>query len=85
MGANGIGAVISGARLATRKTVVGLYRVIAICTALFGVALMVFAISRLLVVSLLVMVVVRAASCSRSRGSPPSFKPSCRPTNAAAS
>jgi MFS family permease len=57
MGAMGVGALISAYQLATRKTVLGLGRVIAFTSALFGVALVGFALSHWLWLSLILMLV----------------------------
>jgi MFS family permease len=56
MGASGVGALISAVRLAVRKSVVGLYRVIPMCAAIFGFSLIGFAFSRILWLSMLLMV-----------------------------
>jgi MFS family permease len=55
MGAVGVGALISAISLALRKTVVGLGRMIYISTALFGVSLILFGMSRNIWVSLVLM------------------------------
>ena len=39
MGASGLGAMVASVYLASRKTVVGLGRVIAVATVLFGIAI----------------------------------------------
>jgi MFS family permease len=57
MGALGIGALVSAVSLAMRKSVVGLGRMIPISTAALGVGLILFGMSRLLWVSLLLMLV----------------------------
>jgi MFS family permease len=57
MGAAGVGALVSAAMLAARKTVLGLGRVIAQTSAIFGVGLIGFSFSRALWLSLLLMVV----------------------------
>ena len=57
MGAVGIGALISAISLAFRKSVLGLGRVIAISSAIFGAGLIAFGISRMLWLSLLLMVI----------------------------
>jgi MFS family permease len=57
MGAVGIGALISALSLAARKTVLGLGKMIPISTAAFGVGLIFFGMSRVLWVSLLLMLV----------------------------
>jgi MFS family permease len=56
MGAAGVGALISAAWLAARKSVLGLGRVIPITAAIFGSALIAFSFSRWLWLSLLLMV-----------------------------
>jgi MFS family permease len=58
MAAVGVGALISGIRLATRKSVVGLDTIIAASAALFGVGTIVFSLSRILWLSLLLMVAI---------------------------
>jgi len=55
MGAVGVGALISAISLALRKTVVGLGRMIYISTALFGVSLIFFGMSRNIWASLVLM------------------------------
>jgi MFS family permease len=57
MGAVGVGALVSAISLALRKTVLGLGRMIPISTAAFGVGLVLFGMSRILWVSLLLMLV----------------------------
>jgi len=57
MGAVGVGAVISAVSLAVRKTVLGLGRMIPISAGAFGVALILFGLSRNLWVSLALMLV----------------------------
>jgi MFS family permease len=54
----GVGALISGIRLATRKSVVGLDTTIAASAALFGVGMILFSLSRIFWLSLLLMVAV---------------------------
>ena len=56
MGAAGVGALISAAWLAARKSVLGLGRVIPMTAAIFGSALIAFSFSRWLWLSLLLMV-----------------------------
>jgi MFS family permease len=56
MGAAGVGALISAAMLAARKTVLGLGRIIAMTSAIFGAGLIAFSFSRVLWLSLLLMV-----------------------------
>ena len=57
MGAVGIGALISAISLAVRRTVLGLGKMIPISTAAFGVGLIIFGTSRMLWLSLLMMLV----------------------------
>jgi MFS family permease len=57
MGAVGIGALISAISLALRRTVLGLGRMIPISTAAFGVGLILFGASRILWLSLLLMLI----------------------------
>lgn len=56
MGAAGVGALISAGMLASRKTVLGLGRVIPTTAGIFGGALVAFSFSRVLWLSLLLMV-----------------------------
>ncbi len=58
LGASGVGALISAISLALRKTVRGLTTMIQISAALFGVGLICFGLSRTLLLSMLLMVVV---------------------------
>ncbi len=55
MGAIGIGALVSAISLALRKTVLGLGRMIPIATACLGVGLVLFGLSRILWISLALM------------------------------
>jgi MFS family permease len=57
MAASGIGAFTSALYLASRKSVLGLGRIIAASTALFGIALVIFSLSRHLWLSLLMLLV----------------------------
>jgi MFS family permease len=57
MAATGLGALLSAIRLAVRSSVVGLYSIITLCAALFGVALVLFALSHNLIVSTALMIV----------------------------
>jgi MFS family permease len=57
MGAVGIGALVSAISLALRKSVLGLGRMIPIATASLGVGLILFGMSRMLWLSLLLMLV----------------------------
>jgi MFS family permease len=58
LGASGVGALISAISLALRRTVRGLTKMIQISAALFGVGLICFGLSRMLLLSMLLMVVV---------------------------
>lgn len=58
LGASGVGALISAISLALRRTVRGLTTMIQISAALFGVGLICFGLSRILLLSMLLMVVV---------------------------
>ncbi len=58
MGASGVGALVSGLSLAVRKSVVGLTRMVQVAAVLLGSALILFGISRILWLSLALMVVV---------------------------
>lgn len=58
MAAVGVGALISGIRLATRKSILGLDSVIAGSAALFGVGMILFSLSSILWLSLLLMVAI---------------------------
>jgi predicted MFS family arabinose efflux permease len=55
MGMSGVGALISAISLALRRTVIGLGKMIAIASAMFGSALILFGLSRSFWVSLLLM------------------------------
>jgi MFS family permease len=57
-GAAGIGALTSGISLAVRKSIVGLTRMLQIASAMLGAALILFGLSRVLWLSLLLMVFV---------------------------
>jgi len=57
MGAVGIGALISAISLAVRKTVLGLGKMIPVSTAAFGTGLILFGMSRILWLSLILMLV----------------------------
>jgi len=57
MSSAGIGALIGGIYLASRKTVVGLGRILAAATGIFGISLILFSTSRILWLSLLMMLV----------------------------
>jgi MFS family permease len=58
MGASGVGALISAISLALRRTVRGLTTMIQISAALFGLGLICFGLSKVLVLSLCLMLVV---------------------------
>jgi MFS family permease len=58
LGASGVGALISAASLALRKTVRGLTTMIQISAAMFGVGLICFGLSRILPLSLSLMLIV---------------------------
>jgi MFS family permease len=70
MGATGIGALMGALYLASRKSVIGLGRIITISTCIFGCGLIAFSFSRYLPLSLLMMLmtgfgmIVSAASCN---------------------
>jgi MFS family permease len=69
MGAAGVGALISAAWLASRKSVVGLGRVVPISAAVFGVGLIGFSFSSTLWLSLAMMVVTGAGMMQQMAGS----------------
>ncbi len=56
LGAAGVGALVGTFYLASRKTVLGLGRVVVIATGIFGVGLIAFSFSRLLWLSLIFMI-----------------------------
>ncbi|WP_017315532.1 MFS transporter [Mastigocladopsis repens] len=58
MAASGVGALSGGIYLATRQTVVGLGRLIALAPAILGIGLIAFSLSRFLPFSLLAMLLV---------------------------
>jgi len=55
MGATGVGAIIGSIYLASRRSVLGLGRIIVISSSLFGIGLIAFSLSRLFWLSLLMM------------------------------
>lgn len=57
-GASGVGALASGISLTLRRSVVGLTRMVQIATGLLGVALILFGVSRVVWLSLVMMVLV---------------------------
>ncbi|MFD1754513.1 MFS transporter [Rufibacter sediminis] len=58
MGASGVGALLGALYLASRKSVLGLARVIVVASILFGVGLIVFALSQTMLLSLVGIFVV---------------------------
>jgi MFS family permease len=58
MGASGIGAVIGAIHLASRKTVLGLGKLIVIFSSTFGIGLIVFSLSQYILVSLCMMLLM---------------------------
>jgi len=58
MAASGLGALVSAVYLSSRPSVLGLTKLIAIAPAIFGVALIVFSLSRVLWLSLLAMLLL---------------------------
>ncbi len=69
MAASGIGAFTSALSLALRRTVLGLGRMIAIASAIFGAGLILFAVSRILWISLVLMVLVGFGMMQQMAGS----------------
>lgn len=69
MAASGLGAFCSAIYLGSRRSVVGLGRIIAMAPALFGIALIVFAESRVLWLSLLAMFFVGGSVVMQSTAS----------------
>ncbi|HEU5358394.1 MAG TPA: MFS transporter [Gemmatimonadales bacterium] len=60
MAASGVGALCGALYLASRRSIVGLWRVVAMAGAAFGVGLVAFSLSRALALSLLILPVVGA-------------------------
>jgi MFS family permease len=60
MGSVGVGALLSAAYLASRRTVIGLGRIIPISAALFGAGLIAFSLSRWLWLSMLLLLITGA-------------------------
>jgi MFS family permease len=58
MGASGIGAFTGAIYLASRKTVLGLGKIISLSSATFGLAIVAFSLSRFLILSLVLMIIV---------------------------
>lgn len=69
MAASGLGALCSAIYLSSRRSVIGLGRIIAIAPAVFGVALMIFSQSRSLLISLPAMFVLGASLILQSTSS----------------
>jgi MFS family permease len=65
MTASGVGAFISAVFLASRKTVLGLGRIIAVAAAVFGVALITFALSRNIPLSLVALSIAGFAAITQ--------------------
>lgn len=61
MGASGVGALAAALMLAARKTVLGLGRVVPLAAAIFGAGLIAFGYSRILALSLVLMLVTGGA------------------------
>jgi MFS family permease len=57
MGASGLGALIGAIYLASRRSVLGLGRIIALAAGIFGLGLVSFSLSRLFILSLVLMVI----------------------------
>lgn len=62
MAASGVGALIGGIYLSSRQSVIGLGKIIAFSPALLGIGLIIFSQSRLLWLSLLMMLIVGCGS-----------------------
>jgi MFS family permease len=58
MGASGTGALIGALYLASRKSVLGLGKIISLSTAVFGFGLIAFSLSRFVFLSLILMVII---------------------------
>ncbi|MGB9697317.1 MAG: MFS transporter [Ignavibacteria bacterium] len=58
MGASGIGALIAALYLASRKSVLGRGKVIPLAASVFGVGLILFSLSRVFIISLILMLIV---------------------------
>jgi MFS family permease len=58
MGASGIGALMGAVYLASRRSVLGLGKIIPLSTCIFGLGLVAFSLSRLFPLSLLLMVII---------------------------
>jgi len=57
LGATGVGAIVGSIYLASRRSVVGLGRIVVISSNLFGIGLVAFSLSRVFWLSLLIMLV----------------------------
>ncbi|MBN2413270.1 MFS transporter [candidate division KSB1 bacterium] len=57
MGASGIGALIGAFYLASRKSVLGLGKVIPLSAGVFGIGLVIFSLSRVFILSLILMII----------------------------
>ena len=62
MAASGVGALIGGIYLSTRKTVLGLGKVIALAPAIAGVGIIIFALSKFIWLSLLMSLIIGLGS-----------------------
>lgn len=62
MAASGVGALIGGIYLSTRKTVLGLGKVIALAPAIAGVGIIIFALSKVIWLSLLMSLIIGLGS-----------------------
>jgi MFS family permease len=58
MGASGLGALIAALYLASRKNVLGLGRIIPLAAGIFGLGLITFSLSRFILLSLVLMVII---------------------------
>ncbi len=58
MGASGVGALVGAVYLASRRSVLGLGRLIPLTASIFGIGLIAFSLSHILLVSLLLMLMV---------------------------
>jgi MFS family permease len=58
MGASGVGALMGALYLASRKNVLGLGKIVPLSAAIFGFGLITFSLSRIFLLSLILMVVV---------------------------
>jgi len=58
MGASGLGALMGAVYLASRKSVLGLWKIIPLSAAIFGFGLIAFSLSRIFILSLLLMVAI---------------------------